>query len=80
MGGQSGALETELRIEEITGSRGTELLFEAASVFVVPRMGEKVELAGEEFKVVKVEHKLTASPAKHLVVVTVEKPQATIAQ
>lgn len=80
MDAQSGALETELRIEEITGSRGTEVLFQAATVFVVPRVGEKIELAGEEFKVVKVEHKLSASPARHLLVVTVEKPQATIAQ
>ena len=73
-------LEAELRIEEITGSSGTIVRLQGFSVVTAPRLGEKIELKQAKFKVVEVSHEFSGSPMKHVVVVTVEKPQPTVAE
>ena len=69
--------ETELRIEEITGSSGSIVGLQSVSTTTAPRVGEKIQLNEDKFKVVEVSHRFSGSPLKHVVIVTVEKPQAT---
>ncbi len=73
-------IEAELRIEENTGPGGMIVRLQGVLVGTAPRVGEKIELEEGKFKVVEVSHKFSVSPLKHLVVVTVQKPQPTIAQ
>lgn len=72
--------EAELRIEEGSGSSGTIVRLQGVLVGTAPRMGETIELKEGKFKVVEVSHKFSGSPLKHMVVVTVEKPQPTAIQ
>ena len=72
--------EAELRIEEITGSGGTIIKLQGVSVVTAPRVGEKIELKEGKFKVVEVSHEFSGLTLKHVVVVTVEKPQPTAAE
>jgi hypothetical protein len=72
--------KAELRIEENTGSGGTILRLQGAWTATAPRVGENIDLQEGKFKVVEVSHRFFGSPLKHVVVVTVEKPQPTVAQ
>jgi hypothetical protein len=72
--------EAELRIEEVTAASGTVVRLQGVSVATAPRTGEKIELKEGKFKVVEVSHEFSGSPLKHVVVVAVEKPQATVAE
>lgn len=73
-------LKAELRIEEITGPGRSIVRLQGVTGAIAPRVGEKVELMDAKFKVVEVSHGFSGSPLKQVVVVTVEKPQATAAQ
>lgn len=75
-----GPIEAELRIEESTGSSSTSVRLQGVLVGTAPRMGEMIELNEGKFKVVEVSHQFSVSPLKHVVVVTVEKPQPTAIQ
>lgn len=44
----------------------------------MPRVGENIELQEGKFRVVEVSHRFSGSSLKHVVVVTVEKPQPTV--
>ena len=70
--------KAELRIEENTGSSRTILRLQSAWVATVPRVGENIELQEGKFTVVAVSHRFSSSSLKHVVVVTVEKPQPTV--
>jgi hypothetical protein len=72
--------EAELRIEEITGSSGSIVRLQSVSTVTAPRVGEKIQLNEDKFKVVEVSHRFSGSPLKHVVIVTVEKPQGTAIQ
>jgi len=72
--------EAELRIEEKTGPSSRTLRLQAVLVGAAPRVGEKIELEEDKLKVVEVSHKFSVSSLKHMVVVTVQKPQPTVAQ
>jgi hypothetical protein len=72
--------KAELRIEEDTGSSGTIIRLQGVSAVTAPRVGETIELNQDKFKVVEVSHRFSGSPLKHVVVITVEKPQPTVAQ
>ena len=72
--------EAELRIVEVTASNGTIVRLQGVSVATAPRTGEKIELKEGKFKVIEVSHEFSGSPLKHVVVVAVEKPQATVAE
>lgn len=72
--------KAELRIEEDTGSSGTILRLQGVSVATAPRVGENIELNENKFKVIEVSHRFSGSPLKHVVVITVEKPQPTAVQ
>jgi hypothetical protein len=72
--------EAELRIEEKTGPSSRTLRLQGVLVGAAPRVGEKIELEEDKLKVVEVSHKFSVSSLKHVVVVTVQKPQPTVAQ
>lgn len=72
--------EAELRIEEITGSSGSIVRLQSVSTATAPRVGEKLQLNEDKYKVVEVSHRFSGSPLKHVVIVTVEKPQGTAIQ
>jgi|GEM_PF-6214991 len=65
--------EAELRIEEITGSSGSIVRLQSVSTVTAPRVGEKIQLNEDKFKVVEVSHRFSGSPLKHVVIVTIEK-------
>jgi hypothetical protein len=69
--------DAELRIEECIGSSPNVVRLQGILVGTAPRAGETVELEKVHFKVVDVRHRFSGSPLKHVVVVTVEKPQPT---
>jgi len=73
-------LEAELRIVEVTAASGAVVRLRDVSVATAPRTGERIELKEGKFKVVEVSHEFFGSPLKHVVVVAVEKPQATVAE
>ena len=75
-----GPIEAELRIEEKTGPSSRTLRLQGILVGAAPRVGEKIEIEEDKLKVVEVSHKFSASSLKHVVVVTVHKPQPTLAQ
>ena len=70
----------ELRIEEDTGSSGTIIRLQGVSVATAPRAGENIALNEDKFKMVEVSHRFSGSPLKHVVIITVEQPQPTVAQ
>jgi hypothetical protein len=72
--------EAEFRIEENTGSSPNVVRLQGVLVGTAPRAGETVELEEGRFKVIEVRHRFSGSPLKHVVVVTVEKPQPTAIQ
>ena len=72
--------EAELRIEERTGLSGKVVRLQGVLVGAAPRVGEKIELEEDKLKVVEVSHRFSVSSLKHVVVVTVQKPQPTVAQ
>ena len=72
--------KAELRIEEDIGSSGPIIRLQGISVATAPHVGENIELNEDKFRVVEVSHGFSGSPLKHLVVITVEKPQPTVAQ
>ena len=73
-------IEAELTIEENTRTSGAIIRLQGVLAGTAPRMGEMIELDEGKFKVVEVSHKFSVSPLKHVVVVTVEKPQPTAIQ
>ena len=72
--------ETELTIEESIGPNEKIVRLHGISVTTTPSVGDKIDLDECRFKVVQVSHRFSDSPPKHLVIVTVEKPQPTVAQ
>jgi hypothetical protein len=73
--------EAEMRIEESTASGSATVILEGISLATAPpRVDEKIEVQGDKFKVIEVSHMFSGSPLKYLIVVTVERPQATVAQ
>lgn len=73
-------MEAELRVEENRGPSRKIVRLQGVLVGAPPHVGEKVELEDGKFNVVEVSHKFSVSPPKHVVVVTVQRPQPTVFQ
>lgn len=77
---EASVIETELRIQENAGSAGITVRLRGVLVGTAPRADESIEIGEETFKVVEVSHQFSLSPVKHVIIVTVEKPQPTAIQ